>query len=410
MEKLAQVKGGLVIERQADDFNSRHNELSSRTRRIELVGADGWLARNNPDGGQGIVSWCDGKEFGIFSSAYLLGRVRASNKNDLQHPPLELADASTTLLHVTYADYTPTVEGIAKDRVVLILKQTDPKYETRFVIDTERHVVLSVEERRSGKVTGTTKFDDFVQIAGSWWARRVETFGEKGQRLSLTTQTITELPGEEFGKRMTQELATKRRVLFLRQPLPTVVDAKKAATGGKATFDDQAVLTLHFAASQQWTRARQHYEECERLAGGKPGMRWLRNAFLLASRRHEELRKSLLEEAAGLAKAADRENVANDWFLAEQLIGQAQQVLAANESLGILDRLQKLSEQQPAHVQALKTWNSRRHSLLQQAGQSDKALSLLKSMAADYPHDHNIQWQYAQNVAASGIMRPLTPG
>src|SRR5206468_4281668 len=144
-----------------------------------------------------------------------------------------------------------------------------PEAELRFLIDTTRHVVLSIEERSKGKVYRTTKFDDFVEIAGSWWARRLEALDEQGHRQLLETQTITEVSADEFAKRMAQELSGRVKVLFLHQPLPKLADAKAAAKAGKATFDDQAVLTLHFSATGQWARAREHWQECERLAAGK---------------------------------------------------------------------------------------------------------------------------------------------
>ena len=57
-----------------------------------------------------------------------------------------------------------------------------PHYETRILIDTARHVILSIEHRHNEKTTGTTKFEDFVEAAGSWWARRIEIVDEKAQQ------------------------------------------------------------------------------------------------------------------------------------------------------------------------------------------------------------------------------------
>jgi predicted Zn-dependent protease len=403
MEKINKLKGGLVLVRQSDRFDGRGHELSSRSKRLELVSPTAWLNRTMPEGSQVMVSWCNAKEYGTYSTAFLLGRTRASNKVDVQHPPMELTDDSLAPLDVAYATYTATVEAAGKDRAVLVLKHADsPDHELRYLIDTSRHVLLSFEYRHKGKVTGATKFGDFVEVAGTWWARQVETFDDKGQRVSLSVQTITELSADDYAKRMTDELAGKSKVLFLRQPLPSVVAAKAAVAAGKATFDDQAVLTLHFAASQQWTRALEQFGECERLAAGKPGLRWLRDAFLFASRRHEELRKRYLEEAVALAGATDAEVVANEYFLAEYLFGQGQQVLQTNESLALLDDLQKIYQRQPAQLYAAQWWRRRRVSLLQQAGQEDKALTLSKALAVDYPRDQTLQVAYAYSLANSG--------
>ncbi len=403
LDKLAQLKGGLVLVRQSETFDARQNELSSRVKRTELLSPTTWLTRTAPEGGQVMVSWCDAKEFGTYTTAFDLGRVRASHKLDLQNPPLRLNDDSMTPLHVTFAEYTPTIETTDKDRELLTLKHKDsPDNEARYLIDTNRHVLLSIEHRHKGKTVTTTKFDDFVEVAGSWWARRLERIDEQGKRQALSTQTIAELPADEFTTRMSQALTGKAKVIFLPQPLPKVADAKLAAAVGKATFDDRAVLTLHFAASQQWARALEQFQECERLAAGKPGLQWLRDSFLLASRRHEELRKRFLEEGATLAGTSDGEMLANDRFLGEFILGQANQVLQTNEVLGLSDTLRKIYERQPKHLHAMRRWRTRRVELFQQIGQIDKALVLSKELALEYPRDYHAQYQHAQNLAHAG--------
>jgi len=403
MDQLAQHKGGLVLTRQFETFNPITNELVGRSNRLELISPAAWFIRTAPDGEQVLVSWCDSKEFGIYTTAFLLGRVRSSNKLDLQNPPLGLHDHSQTLLHANFAESTPTIESVEKDRELITLKNANaPDYESRFLIDTNRHVLLGIETRHKGKVTSTTKFEDFVEVAGTWWARRVEHLNAQGRRQWVSTQTILAVPAEEFSKRMTQELTSKEKVLFLPEPLPKVVDAKIAVTVGKATFADRAVLTLHFAASQQWSRALEHLQECERLAPGKSGMRWLRDAFLLASRRHEELRKRFLDEAATLAGTKDADLIANELFLAELLLTQGDQFLSSNEQLVLSDSLQKVYQRQPVHLHAMKTLRSRRVTYLQGIGQNARANGILEELAMEYPRDLSLQLRYAQSLASTG--------
>ena len=47
---------------------------------------------------------------------------------------------------------------------------------------------------------------------------------------------------------------------------------------------------MHFARSGQWDRAMEHLAAAEKLADGKPGVRWLRYAVMKAARRNEELK------------------------------------------------------------------------------------------------------------------------
>ena len=348
------------------------------------------------------MQWCDAKELGAINTAYQLGRIRASNAFDLQRPPLELGDDSMTGLHVAYANYTPTVEVIAKDRALLILKHKNDRYaEARYVIDTARHVILSAERRHRGKVQSTTKFDDFVEIAGTWWARKIETLDEAGKRTALETQTIADVPAGAFAERMKLELAAKEKVLFLKRPLPKISEAKLAVAAGKATFDDRALLVLHFSATQQWSRAKEHLAECERLAKGLPGMRWLSNAYLLASRQHGELGKRLPQDAVNIVGGGDAGAKANAYFLAQSLFAEAQRVLSANELLSLWNALEAVYKDQPAHLDAWKAWRNQRVSLLQQTGAIDAALALAKALAVEYPRDAYAHYRYVQQLTSA---------
>ncbi|HEV3120214.1 MAG TPA: hypothetical protein VGY58_24345 [Gemmataceae bacterium] len=331
--------------------------------------------------------------------------MRASTPKDVQPPPLELSDHSLISLEQAYATYTPVVEPQDKDRILLVLKYAySPHYETRILIDRARHVILSIEHRHKEKITGTTKFDDFAQAAGSWWARRIETADDKGKQLSLTTQTVKDLTLKELDQQVKTELAGRDQVQFLHLPLPSILGAKKALAGGndgraKPGFADQFVLLLHFYRSQQWARVLDHLRQAEALAAGKPGLRWLHSAILDDSRRHEDLRQRYQEDAARLAKAKPP---ADAYFLAEYVVGTSARVLQANEMLRLLDVLQPLYERQPDHVQARKRWRHLRVSYLSQTGQTDEALRLRKQLAEDYARDYSLQREYAQALGNAG--------
>ena len=185
---------------------------------------------------------------------------------------------------------------------------------------------------------------------------------------------------------------------FLRLPAPSVAEAKKALAAGKAGFEDHFVLMLHFLRSQQWSRVLEHLQQAEKLAVGKPGLRWLHSAILDDSRRHEELRQRYQEDAGRLVKAPS----ANAYFLAEYIVGQSAHLLQANEMLALLDSLRPLYDKEPPHVQAGKRWQTQRVAYLSQAGRTDEAMKVRKQLAADYPRDHDLQQQYAQTLAGAG--------
>src|SRR5262249_57473563 len=91
--------------------------------------------------------------------------------------------------------------------LLVLTARGDGRSETRVLIDTTRHVILSLEYRNEGKLTSALKFDDFVEVAGSWWARRVETTDAEDKRSSRTPLTAPELAADAFAQQMKDELA-----------------------------------------------------------------------------------------------------------------------------------------------------------------------------------------------------------
>ncbi len=392
------MAGGIEITSTSESFDPRWGDVAGRTRRLDLVGAKRWLARAGSDGGQTLVSWCDGKEVGVFATAFQLGRLRAATPLDVR-PPLDLADFSMKALDQVYGNYAATVEPAGKDRAVLVLKSpSDPDQISRITVDTARHVIVSMEERTRNKVRETVTLGDFIEAAGTWWARRMERTDADGKRVMLSTQTVKTLAPDELDGRMQAELAGRAQVQFVHLPLPSVVAAKKALAAGKGTFDDAFVMLLHYHRSQQWLRVLDHLRQAEKRAAGKPGLRWLRWAILNDSRRHEELRQAYRDEAARLAQQTSTDA----YWAAEYIVGQSGSVLQANEMLALIDVLRPLYEKQPAHVHAGKRWLELRIAYLEQAGRTDEALRLRKDVAMAYGHNQGVQQQYAQALANAG--------
>src|SRR6185369_7031569 len=87
------------------------------------------------------------------------------------------------------------LEHPAEDQTLLILgvpadEEDEHAYQTRFLIDTKRNVLLSVEERYDGKTSRTTKFADFAEVARRFWPQTQETLDGEGRRISLTKISV----------------------------------------------------------------------------------------------------------------------------------------------------------------------------------------------------------------------------
>ncbi len=137
----------------------------------------------------------------------------------------------------------------------------------------------------------------------------------------------------------------------------------------------------------------EHLAAAEKLAGGKPGVRWLRYAVLKAARRNEELKNLFLAEAGKIEKTTpDEMNLAN------HLLGQANGVLEANEMLTLLDALRPVFARQPEHLHALRGWKQQRAGYLSNAGRGGEATAIYRELAEGSPRDYGVQVTYAQNL------------
>ena len=222
-EHLRGVKEGLRIEIQTESFDARWDALTGRSQTTALVAPQGWLTVSSGDGSQTSLSWTDAKERGSLAGAMLLGRVRASQPADLQQPPLDLGAGAASPLDLAYVGYSVQLKLEGENRMLLMLTHPNlPHDEIRVLVDTARHVLLKIETitipSPSGRWTGgeaklvsTTTFGDFVEIAGAWYAGRIENLDSDGHRTSITTQKFAALPAGEFDRLWKQDLAIRDR-------------------------------------------------------------------------------------------------------------------------------------------------------------------------------------------------------
>lgn len=394
---LAALKGGIVLNRRTEKFDSRRNMLRSRHDRLEMVGGKSWLTLDETDQGPATVEWLHGKERGIYYRPLGLGRVRNAEEAD-QASPLDLGDFSLETLDRAFADYQATLDPQDGVTTLVLKHRLNPKNEVRVRIDNEKHVVLSLEHLLNGKTDWRTTYSDFVEAAGSWWARKIETRDAKGNKTEVITVTVQELDVAGWERAWKAQHDRGAKVQLFRQPLPMVTDAKRALAAGKVGVDERMTLTLHFARSQQWARAEEHLAQAEKLAG-KPGMRWLTMGLTSASRRNEELRQRYYAEAKALAELPEEEQAGSDaLYLANHLLSHAPSVLESREMLTLLDRLAPMASRQPAHRGVNRRFAELRVNNLP----GDQALALLKKLATEYPTDAGLQYQYAQRLGQAG--------
>ncbi|MHB8861540.1 MAG: VIT domain-containing protein [Pirellulaceae bacterium] len=396
--QLATNRDGLEITREIDAFQSHTGRLTSHQATSALVSPAQWLVRTTADAAQSVVHACDAQQRSAYGVAFQLGRIRAATPHDLQHPPLDLSGYVLTSLERDYPVYVPSVERQSDTVVALTLTHPILQDESvlRFVIDTEKAVLLSMEVRVNGEVTTSQQYGEFVEFAGAWWPTQIETLDSQGRRTQLVTQRFQLLGADAFAVRLNELQTGRDAVQFLHEPLADVSAAKKAIDDGHGTFEDQFVMLGHFHAIQQWDRVLQHLEKLETLAVDKPGMRWIRDAVMLDARLREELRQRIMQRATELAQMSEGEAGSDRYFLARSLLSQASGIFESNEVLALLDTLKPVFDAQPPHVQGGKQWRQYQIDYLSQGGQAERVLVLKQQQAADYPHEASLQEQYVR--------------
>jgi len=397
-DSLKKLEGGIELQRTISYLDPRWNRRSSHHSDVVVFGPKGWVSRPLTDQEQTIVNYATSGERGIYSLSFLLGRKRAAVESDFSAEPLGLHDGSVVALHEQYRDYLGRVEPAGDNRVNLIVEAKNSSRAEHFWIDTLRQVLVKHESFDDGTLTGTATFEDFVEIAGSQWARKSTRFDVSGARISETTFDIQALNQARHIQRMDELLVARPTVQFIQLPFVDLKTARQKSIDGSAGFDDQLAMILRTAQLQQWDELWKHFDAMEKLAVDKPGVRWIRTRLQSTVRRHEECRERLRKEANDLVARKQQDEL----FLAEFILGQIQAISSSSEFLEVVQLLKPVYERQPADSHALLQWTERAAQGLEGIGRAEEVLKLRRLLAESAPWNAGWQSDYARRLSQTG--------
>lgn len=395
---LRQFEGGVEFKRVVDHLDPIWNRRSGASRDLVLYSPSGWLTKPLDLNQQSIVNYCTGRERGTYSAAFLLGRTRPVVDADFGPESMGLDDGSVLPLHEQFYDRIARVEPAGQDQVKLTLTTKDSTYAERLLIDTARHVLIKHEWLNDDRVTATETRDDFVEVAGSWWPRKVIRLDEEGRKVSETTFEIQGLARARFTERLDQELAARPSVQFIQLPFVKLSVARQKVADGTAVFEDELAMILHTAQLQQWEQLWKYVDAMEKRAADKPGLRWVRTLLQITIRRNVEARDQLLTEAKNLVAKPQQ----GELFLADFIIGHAQGLVSAPELLEFVELVKPLYQRQPADLNAMTQWTNWMASCQEGLGNQEQMLALRKSLAEAAPWNAYLQADYARRVSYTG--------
>lgn len=405
VDALQKLDGGIELSRITRYLDPRWKRQSGRSSDFALYSPMAWMTRGRNYREQTVVSYCTAQERGIYSQAYLLGRVRASVAAELKAPPLGLTDFSLDDIAESHPDDTVKLEAAGENQSRLILTRRDSSDSEHLLIDTAKHVLIKHEWFSEGKLTSSMTFSDFVEVAGTWWATKIVTLNAEGQQVAETTIAINAVLKGNYAERIRNALAAKPSVQFVHLPFVTLRSARQKVVDGAAGFDDRLAMILFNAQLQQWDEMWKHVEAAEKVVTDKPGVRWIRTQLLIAIRRNEEARQRLLEEARKLVAHAHPDQL----YLADAILNQAYGVTGWSEFLELVNVLKPVYERpinpdgmELTDPEVIQSWNGRLVQCDEALGRNEQALELRRQMAVATPWQLSRQEEYAQRLAATG--------
>ncbi|MBL8817930.1 MAG: hypothetical protein JNL58_18035 [Planctomyces sp.] len=398
IDQLRAVEGGIELRREIESLDPVWNRKLNQHGDLALYSPGAWVTRGNDLSQQTVVNFCDGKERGVYSVAFGLGRLRPSTPKELETPPFQLNDFSISSIRDVYGTWKAVVETENNQTSRLVLSVEGSQHRMMITVDTVRHVVTKIEQFEGDKLTSTTTFEDFVEIAGTWWARHVQTFDAQNRRLVNVVLNVQKHTPEQYAQRMNAALAEKAGTQFLSSPSPRLSAARQRVADGSAAFDDRIIMILHNARLQQWDELWIHVEAAEKLSTEKlstekSGVRWIRTMLQNVIRRHEEAKVRLTAEASRLSSSVTGDEV----FLAEFLLGQLNSFASAQEFYDVHQQLKPVYfRSMNSEIQEM--WIQREASALERLGKSQQALAVFKSIAESRSWDVYAQQAYTDRL------------
>jgi len=385
---------------------------------LTVSSPDRWMTLEVGDYVVPEIDWFTSGQYGRIELATRLGRVAKPEKDTPAVCPFTLDDFSTNLISDIYQTFKASVDIKSKDRAEIVLvTQNERNNSVHFLIDTSRNVILEHWNTAEGKIICRTKFEEFKEVAGSWWATRITNCNADGRTSSEIKLEIGAIDANELQKAWNLVELAKKDSILVPDPLPPVSEAKKSFSADKADADQLISLISHFAATQRWDRTVPIFDVLRKKTGQKYGFLYLELGFLSVSRRNEEQRKLSMELCAefvknglGLEKylelipAAQIPEKCGEHEYLRSLTNRLHS-FQPNEQLEFLELLKPVYYRQSDRLNSKMSWLQEYSDKLYGANQYDASLEILKKIVADNPQDSNTLIKYARRLADTGEIK-----
>lgn len=409
VDELAKLAGGLAIEKQEETLDPVWDRRTKHSTTSALYSPKAWWlqSRTAEQYFDRLVNYCNEQERGSFFAATRIGLRRASVPAELNPSKLPVPHWTLTSIREWNRYHRVTLERPAAGQVLLSLTESDsttgPRY--RFLIDEKRRVILRSESLYQGKVGDTIEHSDFVEIAGAWWAKKIETKRPDGRTTQRATYEYRSYTADEFAAKMKEALAPMAEMTIVRTPRPALDLAKIRLAQGTASFEDRLAVLQSYHGEADREAALSIFAKIEQLdAAGRPseatksGLFWLKLRMLAALGRREEAKQLLRAEAERLVAAPHPDEAT----LALRLLDDSGVGLTGEEWTALYELLQPIVARRPDDREFAEVLLVRRSRFIPHYGYSDESAAWRKETAERAPWDDGAQSTYAQLLAQNG--------
>lgn len=405
---LAALAGGIEVNLRGTSTSRRGITLSLGEGRA-LLAADGWWSEPlHRAGDDATIEWWNGAQRGAWSSAWQLGRVRATRAGDAASFPA----LQSTLF--------PDLDTRFRGHAVTFGRSDDGRVTLRFVAPGERAPVvelvvdaakaLVIEERwfSDNVLVHVVRVEESREAAGRWWPTRIVAESPRESTRVEWQLEVTALAAADFATRLAAALAPRAALIELPElnptqhptPVAALAAARQAVADGKAGLAERWLLLAAAAARDEHDATRAAFAEVAKLCAGMPGLARLEMVRHLVVREHETLRLQLLARAA--AEAANRSP--GEVARAETLLALAAPLHTGDEQLALLDALAPLYERQEDAPWARFRHARQRLAQLQATPRSDEAYAAAEKLARDFPTEVEAHLTWSQFQAQRGAI------
>ncbi len=400
---LAALVGGIRVVSEGQRLHPLQGRVEGQWRATAIVAARRWHAASDGTTQAPFETWLSETERGVLNAGLRLGRNRPAADADRTRWPLPLADRSiedvlrSFALSFRRAPKVARGSGANDENVVTIVfaANDDPANERVLVVDLGRSVLLEERSVLDGKTTGATRYADFVEVAGRWWATKVESLDEDGHVVARQTLKVEAIDAAAFDAAFDDAMVAHGDVVFLVGEDPKVADARQAVRDGRAGLAQHLVVALSHAARQRWDDAWKAFEAAATAAGEKPGTTWMRLALLARSRRGTDFGALARKTADAIARDLSPEAAWRAWVLDRGTSG-----LGGAERLAIVDSVRPVWDREGPYRELWALHALRRHAeASDRAGLRRAARMERADLAAKRPFDVTAVISHAVDLA-----------